>query len=90
MFQNPEQHAWIGHIKDLLCCHGFGNIWNDQTMKNERVFLATLEQRLKDECIQKCFSDIRDSDRCTLQKNIKNEFGCESYMNCNLSSRSAC
>ena len=28
MFQHQEQHAWIRHIKDLLCCHGFGNIWN--------------------------------------------------------------
>ena len=27
---------------------------------NEKVFLATFEQRLKDEFIQKCFSDIRD------------------------------
>ena len=25
MFQHQEQHAWIRYIKDLLCCHGFGN-----------------------------------------------------------------
>ena len=66
MFQHQEQNAWIRHIKDLLCCHGFGNIWNDQ---NEKVFLATFE--LKDEFIQKCFSDIRNSDRCRLYKEIK-------------------
>ena len=58
MFQHPEQHAWIRHIKDLLCCHRFGNIWNDQSMINERVLLVTFEQRMKDECIKKCFSDI--------------------------------
>ena len=84
MFQHQEQHAWIRHIKDLLCCHGFGNIWNDQSVMNEKVFLATFEQRLKDEFIQKCFSDIRNSDRCRLYKEIKTVFECESYMNCNI------
>ena len=54
--------------------------------KRKKVFLATFEQRLKDEFIQKCFSDIRDSDRCTcrLYKEIKMVYGCESYMNCNI------
>ena len=84
MFQHQEQHAWIRHIKDLLCCHGFGNIWNDQSVMNEKVFLATFEQRLKDEFIQKCFSDIRNSNRCRLYKEIKTVFECESFMNCNI------
>ena len=84
MFQHQKQHAWIRHIKDLLCCHGFGNIWNDQSVMNEKVFLATFEQRLKDEFIQKSFSDIRNSDRCRLYKEIKTVFECESYMNCNI------
>ena len=82
MFQHQEQQAWIRHIKDLLCYHGFGNIWNDQSVINEKVFLANFDQRLKDEFIQKCFSDIRDSDRCRLYK--KMVFGCESNMNCNI------
>ena len=51
---------------------------------NKKVFLATFEQRLKDEFIQKCFSDIRNSDRCRLYKEIKTVFECESYMNCNI------
>ena len=52
--------------------------------KRKNVFLATFEQRLKDEFIQKCFSDIRDSDGCRLYKEIKMVYGCESYMNCNI------
>ena len=51
---------------------------------NEKVFLATFEQRLKDESIKKCFSDIRNSDRCRLYKEIKTVFECESYMSCNI------
>ena len=84
MFQHQEQHAWIRHIKDLLCCHGFGNIWNGQSLINKKVILDTFEQRVKDEFIQKCFSDIRDSDRYRLYKEIKTVFGCESYVNCNI------
>ena len=80
IFQHQEQHAWIRHIKDLLCCHGLGNNWNDQSVMNEKVFLATFEQRLKDEFIQKCFRDIRDSDRCRLYKEIKTVFECKSYI----------
>ena len=48
------------------------------------MFLATFEQRLKYEFIKKCFSDIRDSDRCRLYKEMKTVFECESYMNCNI------
>ena len=84
MFQHQEQHAWIRHIKDLLCCHGFRNIWDEQSMINEKVFFATFEQTLKDEFIQRCFSDIWDSDRCRLYKEIKTVYGCESYTNCNI------
>ena len=51
----------------------------DQSVMNEKVFLATFEQRLKDEFIQKCFSDLRDSDRCRLSKEIKTVFGLKSY-----------
>ena len=63
MFQHPERSAWIKHIKDLLCCHGFEYIWKDQTVNNEKAFISLFECRIKDEFIQKCFSDIRNSDR---------------------------
>ena len=48
------------------------------------MFLAIFEQRLKDEFIQKCFSDIRDSDRCRPYKEIIIVFGYESYVNCTI------
>ena len=57
MLQCPEKYAWIRHIKDLLCCHGFGYIWNDQAVANERAFINLFEQRIRDEFIQKCFTD---------------------------------
>ena len=86
MLQHPEKYAWIKHIKDLLCCHGFGYIWNDQAVANEKTFINLFEQRIKDEFIQKCFNDIQISDRCRLYKEIKTVFRCESYMSCEIKS----
>ena len=86
MLQHPEKYAWIKHIKDLLCCHGFGYIWNDQAVANEKTFINLFEQRIKDEFIQKCFNDIQNSDRCRLYKEIKTVFRCESYMSCEIKS----
>ena len=62
MLQHPEKYACIRHIKDLLCCHGFGYIGNYQAVTNEKAFLSFFEQRIKDEFIQKCFSDNQNSD----------------------------
>ena len=75
---------YLVSCKGLLCCHGFGKIWNNQSVIIKSMFLDTFEQRQKDEFIQKCFSDIRGSERCRLYKEIKTVFGCESHMNCNI------
>ena len=66
MFQHPEKYAWIMHVKDLLCCHGFGYIWN------EKAFINLFEQRIKDEFIQR-YSKQRQMVRCRLHKEIKTE-----------------
>ena len=58
MMRNPEKYAWMTHIKDLLCSHGFWNIWRDQTVVNGKLFLSNFEQRLKDTHIQKSISDM--------------------------------
>ena len=58
MMRNPEKYAWMTHIKDFLCSHSFGNIWRDQSVVNEKLFIANFEQRLKDTHIQRCVGDI--------------------------------
>ena len=71
MLQHPEKYAWIRHIKNLLCCHGFEYIWIDQAIANEKAFINLFEQRIKDELIQKSFSDILNIDRYRLYEEIK-------------------
>ena len=59
-------------------------IWKDQAVNNEKAFISLFDCRIKDEFIQKCFSDIRNSDRSRLNKEIKTVFCCESYMSCEI------
>ena len=81
MFQHLERSAWIKHIKDLLCCHGFEYIRKDQAVNNEKAFNSLFECKIKNEFNQKCFSDIRNSDRCRLYKEIKTVFCCKIKQN---------
>ena len=80
MMQNPEKYAGMTHIKDLLCSHGFGNIWRDQSVVNGKLFLANFGSH-----IQKCISDINSSDTCKTYKEIKPVYKCENYIDCNIS-----
>ena len=84
MMQNPDKYVWVKCIKDLLCSHVFGNVWRDQSVMNEKLFVANFEQRLKDIFIQKCTGDIESSYRCRMYMEIKTVFNCENYMDCNI------
>ena len=84
IMQNPDKYIWVKYIRDLLCSHGFGNVWRDQSVVNEKLFVANFEQRLKDTFIQKCTSEIERSNRCRMYREIKTVYQCENYMNCNI------
>ena len=76
------------HIKDLLCSRGFGNIWRDQSVVNEKLFLANFEQRLKDRAhIQKRIGDMNSSNKCrkrTEKLELFTNYKCENYIDCNI------
>ena len=54
MMQDPDKYAWVKNIRDLLRFHDFGNVWRDQSVMNEKLFLGNFEERLKDTFIKKC------------------------------------
>ena len=68
MMQDPDKSAWVKYTRDLLCSHGFGNIWRDQSVMNEKLFLAHFEQRLKDTIVQNCCSDVESSNKCRMHR----------------------
>ena len=84
MMQNPDKYIWVKYIRDLLCSHGFGNVWRDQSVVNEKLFVANFEQRLKDTFIQKCTSEIESSNSSRMYREIKTVYQCENYMDCNI------
>ena len=37
MMQDPDKYAWVKYTRDLLCSHGFGNVWRDQSVMNDKI-----------------------------------------------------
>ena len=35
MMQIADKYVWVKYIRNLLCSHGFGNVWRDQSVMNE-------------------------------------------------------
>ena len=71
MMPDSDKCAWVKYTRDLLCSHGFGNVWEGHFVVNEKLFLANFEQRLKDTFIQICISDAESSNKCRMCRKIK-------------------
>ena len=61
-----------------------GNVWRDQSVMNEKLFLANFKQTLKDTFIQNCTSDVESGNKCRMYKKIKTVYKCETYMDCSI------
>ncbi len=73
-------NCWTRQIKQLLCTTGFGYVWEEQAVYNEKLFLKLFEVRCKDMFRQKCLSEIESSNRCRLYANIKCSHEMEPYL----------
>ena len=49
---------WASCLKHILYSNGFGCVWERQSVINERKFINSLVQRLKDQHIQQWFASI--------------------------------
>ena len=43
-----------------LCINGFGEVWHEQGVGDQKQVFKTLKQRLTDIFMQECFHQIRD------------------------------
>ena len=84
MMQDPDKYAWVKYTRDLLSSLGLGNVGRDQTVMNEKLFLANFEQKIKDTFIQNCISNVESSNKCTMYREIKTVYKRENYMDCNI------
>ena len=72
--------SWAGRVKELLLKQGFGEVWYNQGVGDEKKFLMTFSQRLKD-CFGQSWHDKLESiDRFFEYKLMKQNFGMEEYI----------
>ena len=50
---------WVSGIRQLLCKNGFGFIWENQGVENEKQFVSLFIQRLKDQYLQNWHECVR-------------------------------
>ena len=48
MEEHENKTNWVGLLRGLLCEHGFGEVWYNQGVGNEDVFMEVFKQRLTD------------------------------------------
>ena len=73
-------NEWAKYVKNMLERNGFGNIWIDQQVRNEKVFIEEFRQRLQDCFTQKWRASLNESTDNRLYKHIKEEFQYEMYL----------
>ena len=79
-FDALGQQNWATSIKNILNENGFGFIWEQQKISNEKVFLREFEQILRDQFIQKWWETIEQSHKLVLYKGYKTSFDFEKYL----------
>ena len=72
---------WSAEIRDILISIGLVDVWQQQRVENERLFLYLAKQSLKDLAYQKIDSFINNSNKCILYKHVlKNDRLVQSYL----------
>ena len=64
--------------------NGFGHVWINQGVDNQKQFLNAFEIRCRDIYSQQCLSEIRDSSRCRMYEEIKPSFSASYYVKFNI------
>ena len=60
------KYSWSTKLRDLLCKFGFGFVWLQKCVGNEKAFLAVLKERLYDDFNQEWTTTINSSERFCL------------------------
>ena len=84
VLQQSYLGEWLSHVKNILCINGFGKVWIDQGVTNQNRFLKALEERCHDIYAQQCLSEIHESNRCRMYKEVKLSFSVSFYVGLNI------
>ena len=72
--------CWVTHVKNELFRLGFGYVWVQQSVGNEKMFLQEIKQRLIDTYKQEWHYSIISKDVFQSYRIFKEDFGRESYL----------
>ena len=73
---------WASKTKEILYSAGFGLVWEEQGVGNEREFLNIFKKRLIDMFRQKWTAKLRGSDRYKVYRTFKFYFVSGNYWSC--------
>ena len=78
--RHPNTVNWASQVKQLLSITGFYNVWLNQGVGEDEMFLKIFKQRLKDNFIQKWNADLNNSSRAIFYKTFAS-FDFKLYLN---------
>ena len=78
---NSRTDCWARHVKELLEGNGFGYVWYNQDVNDERSFISAFKERLLDIDIQCWRYDIEEMNKLRTYRLLKENLTCEIYLN---------
>lgn len=81
---DADRVTWVTKVRNLLCRYGFGYVWHNQDIGNEKQFMCMFKQRLRDNLIQEWYTDINNSSKAKYYRNFYDTFAVQFYIKLNL------
>ena len=74
--------CWVTRTKNVLCDFGFTDVWQQQGVGVERIFLSVLKQRLLEKYNQEWLNAVNTSSRFSFYVTFKSSLLPEQYFDC--------
>ena len=71
---------WAKFIKNELCELGLSDLWYNQENLTYKIHFPMIKQRIIDNCVQSFYTDMANSTKCLLYKNIVDNFTLQFYL----------
>ena len=78
--KNKINSQWINSVSNILCMHGFSDVWYQQSFANSVWLQKAIKQKLTDVYIQKWISQIKVTSESNCYKIFKTYFGQSKYI----------
>jgi hypothetical protein len=80
-FDNLGHINWVTYLRQNLYQNGYGYVWENQGVANEKSFVLQYVDRLKNQYIQQWSSNCRDNNKLLYYTQYKDTYDIEAYVN---------